>query len=194
MALIRFRWGDDTLRDAPAERALSGKVDSHAAFGCLLYCLLLMGLAGLIVSLCQYETVDRCGLTVYFTQPINNDYKMLTFFAKYLTVGVVNTLIHWVTFFICISQGLLQSTANVIAFGLAVTFSFFVNARWTFNQQATPFRYILYVIFMGAMAFCVGYLADRIGLYPIVTLITSSALSLACGFIFSHFIVFKGNK
>lgn len=118
---------------------------------------------------------------------------MLNFFAKYLTVGVFNTLIHWMTFFICLSQGLLQSTANVIAFCLAVTFSFFVNARWTFKQQATPFRYILYVLFMGAMAFGVGYLADRIGLYPLITLVVSSALSLACGFIFSRFIVFKGN-
>lgn len=119
---------------------------------------------------------------------------MLTFFAKYLTVGVFNTLIHWVTFFLCLRQGLPQSTANVIAFCLAVTFSFFVNARWTFNQQATALRYILYLIFMGAMAFGVGYLADRSGLYPLITLIASSALSLGCGFIFSRFIVFKGNQ
>jgi len=117
---------------------------------------------------------------------------MLTFFAKYLTVGLVNTLIHWVTFFICLSLGLFQSTANLIAFCLAVTFSFFVNARWTFKQQATAWRYILYVVFMGAMAFSIGYLADRFALYPIITLITSSAISLACGFLFSRFIVFKG--
>lgn len=117
---------------------------------------------------------------------------MLTFFAKYLTVGLVNTLIHWVTFFICLSLGLFQSTANLIAFCLAVTFSFFINARWTFKQQATAWRYSLYVVFMGAMAFSVGYLADRFGLYPLITLVASSAISLACGFLFSRFIVFKG--
>lgn len=117
---------------------------------------------------------------------------MLTFFAKYLTVGMVNTLIHWVTFFIALSMGLMQSTANLIAFSMAVTFSFFVNARWTFEQQATAWRYILYVVFMGAMAFSVGYLADRLGLYPIITLVTSSAISLVCGFLFSRFVIFKG--
>ncbi|WP_337012856.1 GtrA family protein [Pantoea sp. AS142] len=117
---------------------------------------------------------------------------MLTFFAKYLSVGLINTLIHWVTFFICLRMGLFQSTANLIAFCLAVTFSFFINARWTFKQQATTWRYILYVVFMGAMAFSVGYLADRIGLYPIITLIVSSAISLVCGFLFSRFVIFKG--
>ncbi|MDH2065990.1 GtrA family protein [Pantoea sp. GD03673] len=117
---------------------------------------------------------------------------MLTFFAKYMTVGMVNTLIHWLTFFIGLSLGLLQSTANLIAFCIAVTFSFFVNARWTFRQRATTWRYILYAVFMGAMAFSVGFLADRFGLYPIITLIASSAISLVCGFLFSRFVVFKG--
>ena len=117
---------------------------------------------------------------------------MLTFFAKYLTVGMVNTLIHWLTFFLVLSMGLMQSTANLIAFCMAVTFSFFVNARWTFKQHATAWRYILYLVFMGAMAFSVGYLADRLGLYPIITLIASSAISLVCGFLFSRFVVFKG--
>lgn len=145
-----------------------------------------------IVTLCQPQPFDCTLIAVYFVRPVKNDYKMLTFFAKYLTVGVANTLLHWVTFFICLALGLFQSTANLIAFCLAVTFSFFVNARWTFNQQATAWRYILYVLFMGTMAFSVGYLADRLGLYPLITLIVSSGLSLACGFLFSRFVIFKG--
>gem|GEM_PF-371100 len=146
------------------------------------------------VSICQRRSFYPIRLAVYFSKPNKNHYKMLTFFAKYLTLGVINTLLHWVTFFICLSLGLFQSTANLLAFCLAVTFSFFVNARWTFNQQATAWRYLLYVLFMGAMAFSVGYLADRLGLYPLITLIASSALSLACGFLFSRFIVFKGES
>lgn len=87
-----------------------------------------------------------------------------------------------------------QTVANFIAFCIAVTFSFFANAKWTFKSQATPLRYIAFVLFMGAMAAITGYIADVIHLPPLITLITFSGFSLVAGFIYSKFVVFRDMK
>jgi putative flippase GtrA len=119
---------------------------------------------------------------------------MLKLFVRYTSVGVINTLLHWLVFAILFFWGTSQAIANLVAFCVAVTFSFFVNARWTFNAQATTFRYVLYVIFMGAMAVSVGKIADRAHINPVITLIAFSAISLVAGFIYSNFIVFRVKK
>lgn len=120
---------------------------------------------------------------------------MLKLFAKYTSIGVVNTLIHWVVFAICIyifHTG--QALANLAGFVVAVSFSFFANARFTFKSSTTTSRYMLYVGFMGILSAAVGLSADKVGLEPIVTLIIFSAISLVCGFIYSKFIVFRDTK
>ncbi|MDU4290024.1 GtrA family protein [Mixta calida] len=119
---------------------------------------------------------------------------MLRLFSKYVSVGVLNTVIHWIVFGACWSMGASQSIANLIAFIVAVTFSFCVNARYTFGSRVTPGRYILYVAFMGAMAASVGAMSDCLELNPIVTLILFSAISLVMGFFYSRFIVFRDAK
>lgn len=115
-------------------------------------------------------------------------------FSRYATVGVLNTLIHWGTFAICFEQGLPQSFSNLIAFCTAVTSSFFVNAKWTFNSEATPIRYMMYVIFMGIVALMIGYYADNLKVSPVATLVFFSATSLMCGFAYSKYIVFRKKK
>lgn len=119
---------------------------------------------------------------------------MLKLFVRYTSVGVINTLLHWLVFVILFVSGASQAIANLVAFCVAVTFSFFANARWTFNAQATTFRYVLYVVFMGTMAAGVGKVADSAHLNPIITLVAFSAISLAAGFIYSNFIVFRVKK
>ncbi|WP_320725855.1 GtrA family protein [Enterobacter ludwigii] len=120
---------------------------------------------------------------------------MLKLFAKYTSIGVINTLIHWVVFGICI-YGLStnQALANFAGFVVAVSFSFYANARFTFNASTSPLRYMLYVGFMGSLSATVGWAADKSGMAPIITLIVFSAISLVCGFIYSKFIVFRDAK
>ena len=119
---------------------------------------------------------------------------MLKLFARYTSVGVINTLIHWLVFAGLYTCGARQSLANILAFCAAVTFSFFANARWTFNAEATSLRYMFYVLFMGAMAACVGWLADLTHTSPLVTLIAFSFISLLSGFVYSHYIIFRAKK
>ncbi|MCI1899205.1 MAG: GtrA family protein [Enterobacter sp.] len=120
---------------------------------------------------------------------------MLKLFTRYVSVGVINTALHWVCFGILLHFfSATQAIANVIAFCIAVTFSFFANAKWTFKSQATSGRYIAFVAFMGIMAGLTGYIADAIGAPPVVTLIAFSGFSLVAGFIYSKFIVFRDAK
>lgn len=112
-------------------------------------------------------------------------------FLRFMSVGVVNTAIHWLSFALFVWFGCSQALANLMAFCLAVTFSFFVNARWTFGSQASAFRYMLYVGFMGTLATTVGWAADTTHLPALITLIGFSAISLVCGYAYSRFVVFK---
>ncbi|EOU7308700.1 bactoprenol glucosyl transferase, partial [Shigella flexneri] len=87
-----------------------------------------------------------------------------------------------------------QAMANFAGFVVAVSFSFFANAKFTFKASTTTMRYMLYVGFMGTLSATVGWVADRCSLPPIVTLVTFSAISLVCGFVYSKFIVFRDAK
>ncbi|WP_036627657.1 GtrA family protein [Pantoea sp. AS-PWVM4] len=115
-------------------------------------------------------------------------------FTRYASIGVVNTMIHWVIFGAMYNLGFKQSVSNFIAFCAAVTFSFFANARWTFNAQATTSRYLFYTVFMGAMALAVGWAADHAHINPFFTLILFSVVSLVCGFAYSKLFVFRESK
>ncbi|MBJ9866126.1 GtrA family protein [Citrobacter amalonaticus] len=117
---------------------------------------------------------------------------MLKLFAKYTSIGIINTFIHWVVFGLCIyGMHTNQALANFAGFVIAVTFSFYANARFTFNASTTTLRYMLYVGFMGALSAAVGWSADMRGFPPMVTLVAFSAISLVCGFIYSKYIVFR---
>ncbi|EMV7410906.1 GtrA family protein [Enterobacter soli] len=120
---------------------------------------------------------------------------MLRLFSLYASIGVFNTFLHWVCFgFLFHFFGASQALSNVIAFCIAVTFSFFANAKLTFKSKATSGRYMTFVVFMGVMAALTGFIADVIGAPPVVTLIAFSGFSLVAGFIYSKFIVFRDTK
>ncbi len=120
---------------------------------------------------------------------------MLKLFSKYAAIGVLNTLIHWVVFAVfvyALETG--QALANFGGFVVAVSFSFFANARFTFKSSTTTVRYMLYVGFMGTLSAAIGWEADNVAMSPLLTLIIFSVISLICGFIYSKFIVFRHAK
>lgn len=107
----------------------------------------------------------------------------------------MNTAIHWMCFGALFSLvGLSQAISNFVSFCVAVTLSFFVNAKWTFKSKATTGRYVAFVGFMGAMAALTGYVADFLHAPAIITIIAFSAFSLVAGFIYSKLIVFRDAK
>lgn len=120
---------------------------------------------------------------------------MLTLFSRYVTIGMLNTCIHWIIFGCGVYLAHInQAAANFIAFLVAVSFSFFANAKFTFKAKATSNGYMLYVGFMGIMSLAIGKASDYYQVSPIITLIEFSVISLAFGFLFSNFVIFKELK
>lgn len=113
-------------------------------------------------------------------------------FVKYFSIGILNTALHWVAFGLCFALfDFSQANANLVAFLIAVTFSFFMNARFTFNKKPTSMRYCLFTSCMVCLSYITGFVSDRFILSPFFTLIGFSAISLILGFIYSKYIVFK---
>lgn len=113
-------------------------------------------------------------------------------FKRYVTVGVLNTFSHWTVFLILHYMFFIsQAISNFISFCLAVTLSFFLHAKYTFEKSPTERRYGLFVVFMAGLSLLIGKLADFLELYPMATLIISSGVSLVVGFVYSNKIVFK---
>ncbi|HEX5783528.1 MAG TPA: GtrA family protein [Burkholderiaceae bacterium] len=116
-------------------------------------------------------------------------------FSRYLSVGVLNTLLHWAVFSAVLTlTSASQAIANLIAFGVAVSFSFVVNARFTFKAQASTGRYVAFVGVMGALSVLTGWASDQLALPPLVTLVAFSIISLVCGFIYSKYVVFRESE
>jgi len=106
-------------------------------------------------------------------------------------VGILNTAIHWVIFFILVRFDLSQSLSNLFAFASAVSFSFYANGKYTFKSKTSLRRYSIFTAFMGFIAFAFGSAADYLELPGLVTLILFSGTSLVVGFLFSKYVVFK---
>lgn len=117
---------------------------------------------------------------------------MLKQFCRYGSVGMVNTVIHWLVFSLCVyGLSTSQYLANLSGFLIAVSFSFYANARVTFKAEMTTLRYVFFVVFMGALSALTGWVADKYILQPIITLIVFSAISMTLGFIYSKLFVFR---
>ncbi|WP_137804753.1 GtrA family protein [Pseudomonas sp. G(2018)] len=113
-------------------------------------------------------------------------------FGSYAAVGVINTLVHWQIFFVLFTAAQLsQAVINLAAFCVAASFSFYMNALFTFDRRTSLFRYLLFLSFMALLSFAAGHAADVWRLHGWVTVASFSLLSLFCGFFFSLFVVFK---
>ena len=111
--------------------------------------------------------------------------------SSYTVIGVANTLIHWQIFFLLsVAAGWRQAVSNLAAFCVAASFSFYMNALYTFDSKLSVGGYSLFMAAMGALSYGVGYLGDLWRLHGLLTVALFSALSLVLGFLFSKYVVF----
>lgn len=114
-------------------------------------------------------------------------------FCSYMVIGVINALIHWQFFFVLtVAADLSQAISNLVAFCVAVTFSFYAHALYTFESKAMVFGYLLFSAGMGVVSYGVGRIADLWQVHGLVTVTSSWLLYLIGEFIFSRFVVFRG--
>jgi putative flippase GtrA len=117
---------------------------------------------------------------------------MLSHFSRYVMIGLVNTGIHWLVFLLLhLKCQLAQASSNLLAFGAAASFSFFVNAHFNFRVRPSHYRYAMFMVFMGLISLSTGFVADLLVLPPLLTLLVFSAISLVAGFWYSKFVVFR---
>lgn len=115
-------------------------------------------------------------------------------FLSYFKIGILNTLLHWSIFFSIYHFVPQQNVSNSIAFILVTTFSFFMNAKYTFKEKVSLYKYILFTGVMFILSWITGNAGDEMNLNPFITLIFFSGISLILGFLFSKFIVFRKNE
>lgn len=70
---------------------------------------------------------------------------MLKLFAKYTSIGAINTLIHWVVFAVCKHASHTGQALWKFAGFVVMSFIFFGNAKFTFKSFTTIMRYMLYI-------------------------------------------------
>ncbi|MGI9896470.1 GtrA family protein [Vibrio natriegens] len=116
---------------------------------------------------------------------------MIVNFSIYSLIGVFNTSIHWIVFYIFYSLNVEQSYCNILAFMCAASFSYMANSRYNFGIKPTKNRYIFFVIGMGVINYLIGLNSEIFELSPLFTLVTSSITSLFLGFSFSRFFIFR---
>jgi putative flippase GtrA len=113
-------------------------------------------------------------------------------FARYACVGVLNTLAHWVVFLALVYEaGTPQGIANLVAFLVAVSISYVVNAAWTFNAPRSRKGYLCYLGFMGLLALGIGWLGQWLAAPPLATACVFSAVSLVVGYAYARRVAFK---
>lgn len=111
---------------------------------------------------------------------------------NYGAIGILNTIVHWISFYIILKLISFQSISNLLAFLVAVLFSFYMNGRFTFKKRVTPLKMVVYILIMGGVNCISGFFSDIYNMQPVITLIISTILSFILGFLFSKYLVFKG--
>lgn len=107
-------------------------------------------------------------------------------------IGVVDALIHWQIFFVLYTAvGLDQAASNFAAFCVAASFSFYVNALYTFERETSVFAYLMFIVVMGALSFGVGVIADARHLPGLVTVAVFSLMNILLGYCFFRFVLFR---
>lgn len=109
---------------------------------------------------------------------------------KYGSVGVFNTGLHAFIFVILIRLNFDQATANLIAFSIAVSFSYFINAIYTFNAKVSAKGYLKMSIFMAMLSYIGGRMADIFSVHYGVTFVVWCIFSFIVGFVFNKLFVF----
>jgi len=106
---------------------------------------------------------------------------------RFAIVGVANAAIDLVVFALLLRSGVWPLTANVLAWGVAVSFSYLVNSRWSFDRDANlstvhsvaRFVSLGALISLGVSSGFIVALSSVIGVWPakIVGLLVAAVLN-----------------
>ena len=125
---------------------------------------------------------------------INDD---LIRFIKFGMVGVLNTLVNWVIFFILNALGMYYILANIIAYILGTVNSYLWNTLWVFKYKdkastETTIKFIiLNLIGLGLNTGILYVLVDLCNLNKFIGLVTTTAIVMIINYIVNKLWVFS---
>ena len=103
-------------------------------------------------------------------------------FIKFGMVGVINTLVNWIIFFILNALGMYYILANIIAYILGTVNSYLWNTLWVFKYKdkastETTIKFIiLNLIGLGLNTGILYVLVDLCNLNKFIGLVTTTAI------------------
>ena len=125
---------------------------------------------------------------------INDD---LIRFIKFGMVGVLNTLVNWIIFFILNALGMYYILANIIAYILGTVNSYLWNTLWVFKYKdkastETTIKFIiLNLIGLGLNTGILYVLVDLCNLNKFIGLVITTAIVMIINYIVNKLWVFS---
>ena len=118
-------------------------------------------------------------------------------FIKFGMVGVINTLVNWIIFFILNALGMYYILANIIAYILGTVNSYLWNTLWVFKYKdkastETTIKFIiLNLIGLGLNTGILYVLVDLCNLNKFIGLVTTTAIVMIINYIVNKLWVFS---
>ena len=118
-------------------------------------------------------------------------------FIKFGMVGVINTLVNWIIFFILNALGMYYILANIIAYILGTVNSYLWNTLWVFKYKdkastETTIKFIiLNLIGLGLNTGILYVLVDLCNLNKFIGLVTTTAIVMILNYIVNKLLVFS---
>ena len=118
-------------------------------------------------------------------------------FIKFSMVGVINTLVNWIIFFILNALGMYYILANIIAYILGTVNSYLWNTLWVFKYKdkastETTIKFIiLNLIGLGLNTGILYVLVDLCNLNKFIGLVTTTAIVMIINYIVNKLWVFS---
>ena len=137
------------------------------------------------------ESFKEC---ISFMKFINDD---LIRFIKFGMVGVLNTLVNWVIFFILNAFGMYYILANIIAYTLGTIHSYLWNTLWVFKYKEkastdTTIKFvILNVVGLGLNTGILYVLVDLCNLNKFIGLVITTGIVMIINYVVNKLWVFS---
>ena len=125
-------------------------------------------------------------------------------FAAYGIFGVLTTIVNIVTYNHCYYRvGLGNTSSNIIAWILAVTFAYLTNKVWVFGSRSWKWdvlrkevpAFISCRVATGIMDLVIMFVCvDIIGWHAMLMKLISNVIVILMNYVFSKLVIFKKNK
>ena len=118
-------------------------------------------------------------------------------FIKFVIVGIINTSISFVTFFLLTKFFLINDKiANIISYIVGVINSFILNKLWTFESKIFSFKELLlfgffFLISFGLQILTYTLLKDKLHIYIYFSYFLGMIVYTLTNFLLNKFITFK---